>query len=210
MLGRASEKISGEASKHATAEFAQEIMDAVVSKSTKLMIECLAGETFKHDNALVKAVATGLGRIGNLDINLSAKTAIVAVGGPAEIIYPAVGKRLNTKVLIPQNSEVANAIGAAISMIKVRAIIEITYADKGGFLIHHLGAPETMGNGNDAIDRARQLALDQAKSEAQAMGGTQFEIDVSIKRIDLPGVDSKNSLMAATVTAEVVSELALI
>jgi len=44
-----------------------------------------------------------------------------------------------------------------------------------------------------------------AAREARLMGGGEVEISVSVKRIDIPGLGEDVSLVAATVTAEVVS-----
>ena len=129
---------------------------------------------------------------------------IIAVGGPAAVFYPGVGKRLGTKVIIPENSAVANAIGAAMSMIKVRTQVEITYGTNGGYLIHFQDTPEIVDEADQAIERASQLAREQALKQVKLMGGVNTDIEISVKRIDLPGLSDKNKLMAAMVIAEVV------
>ena len=97
-------------------------------------------------------------------------------------------------------------IGAAIGLIKVRAIVEITGAEGGGYLIHHEGDPVPCESGPKAIGIARNLALEAAQKASAAMGGHEVELDVKVERIDIPGMGEDISLVAATVTAQVISE----
>ncbi len=204
LLGRAAGNIRGPNAHKQCRDFAQQIIDAVVAKSSHLMIERLAGQTFDKDHPLIKSVTHQTGQVADLQISFKPQISIVAVGGPASVFYSEVGKRIGADILIPERSEVANAIGAAASMIKVRVPVEITYAENGGYLVHHQGQPEAFDEAGDAIQRASQLALDQARKQAKAMGGVSIDIDVSIDRIDIPGLNGDNKLMAATITAEVV------
>ncbi len=204
-MGRATGKIVGIEVESETAKFAREVHGAVVAKSARLLIGRLSGKSFAADDPLVDAVTSDRKRIGDLLVSFRPDIPIVAVGGPAAVFYPDVGKRLGAEVIIPEGSEVANAIGAAIGMIKVHAVVEITSSEKGGYLIHHEGDPEHCDNGPRAIARAEVLARAVARRESRVMGGSDVEIDVSIDRIDIPDLAEELSLVAATVTAEVVS-----
>ena len=204
LLGRAAGLIKGTDSDRQRHAFAQNIVDAVIAKSSHLMIEHLAGRAFEANDPLISAVTRHNGDLADLKVKLSPTIDIIAVGGPAAVFYPGVGKRLGTKVIIPENSAVANAIGAAMSMIKVRTQVEITYGTNGGYLIHFQDTPETVDEADQAIERASQLAREQALKQVKLMGGVNTDIEISVKRIDLPGLSDKNKLMAAMVIAEVV------
>ena len=205
LMGRASGKIEGARVESDVAAFARDVHDAVAAKSARLLLERLSGKVFAKDDPIVNAVVNNQHRVGDMKISLTPDIAIVAVGGPAAVFYPEVGRRLGTEVIIPPGSEVANAIGAAIGMIKVRAVVEITSSEAGGYLIHHLGEPELCESGPKAIERARELARDTAQNESKIMGGHEVDIDVTVDRVDIPGLGEEISLVAATVTAEVVS-----
>ena len=205
LMGRATGKVVGIDSESELVKFAREVHHAVVAKSARLLIERLTGRRFAADDSLVSAVTDDRHRVGDLLVSFKPDIPIIAVGGPAAVFYPDVGKRLGTEVIIPEGSEVANAIGAAIGMIKVRAVVEITSSEKGGYLIHHEGEPAHCGDGPLAIAQAEILARATAQRESRVMGGGEPEIDVSIERIDIPGLGEEFSLVAATVTAEVVS-----
>ena len=205
LMGLATGKVVGIDSKSELVKFAREVHHAVVAKSARLLSERLTGRRFALDDSLVCAVTDDRHRVGDLLVSFKPDIPIIAVGGPAAVFYPDVGKRLGTEVIIPEGSEVANAIGAAIGMIKVRAVVEITSSEKGGYLVHHEGDPEHCADGPLAIARAEILARATAQREFRVMGGNGVKIDVSIERIDIPGLGREISLVAATVTAEVVS-----
>jgi N-methylhydantoinase A/oxoprolinase/acetone carboxylase beta subunit len=107
--------------------------------------------------------------------------------------------------VIPENADVANAIGAAIGQIKIRAVIEITTTETGGYHLHHTGKPIFFSASNDALEQARTLASAFVTDKARLMGGGSVEVDIQVERVDLPNMDSDRSLIAATVVAECLS-----
>ena len=206
LLGRATGKVTGANRDREMMQFSQEIHDAVAAKSTRLILERLANRSFTENDPLIEAVASNRHQLGDLRVNLCPDISVIAVGGPASVFYPAVGDRLGTTVIIPTGSEVANAIGAAIGMIKVRVAVEVTRRDKGGFSIHGDGEPLLLDDGPAALEKAREMVHNLAKARSSEQGGHEAEIDVQIKRIDIPDLPEDISLISAMVTAEVVSK----
>jgi N-methylhydantoinase A/oxoprolinase/acetone carboxylase beta subunit len=207
LIGRASGLISNN-EKQADADcrdFAQSVFDAVVAKSAHLMLESLCGQHLDASAPLVTAVTTGNHRVGDLGITLKAEIPVVAVGGPAGVFYPDVGKRLGVKTIIPENSAVANAIGAAIGMVKAHAVVEITKREDGAFNVHHEGDPVVTNTPQEALAKARAIAEAEAHRHSVAMGGRDIQVDLEIQRILLPGRDDDDALIAATVVAECTS-----
>jgi N-methylhydantoinase A/oxoprolinase/acetone carboxylase beta subunit len=177
----------------------------MVAKSSYLIINQLSGFDFAMDNPLVQAVINGENQLNDLSIQFTPSIPIVAVGGPAQVFYADVGKRLNSDCLIPPNADVANAIGAAIGQIKIRAVIEITTTELGGYHLHHTDKPIFYNASNDALEQARILASAYVTEKAKQMGGGSVVVDIQIERVDLPNMDSDRSLIAATVVAECLS-----
>jgi N-methylhydantoinase A/oxoprolinase/acetone carboxylase beta subunit len=204
IIGRASGSISNN-DKQAEAEahaLAQSVFDAVVAKSAHLMVEKLSGQHFDVSAPLVAAATAGLSHVGDLGIALKSRIPVVAVGGPAAVFYPDVGKRLGVETIIPEESAVANAIGAAIGMVKIRVIVEITKREDGAFSIHHEGEPVVVYYPREALEQATAIAEETARRHSTEMGGRDFHVDVQIHRINLPDRDGDQALVAATVTAE--------
>ena len=209
MLGRSFGLISWKHDGHALEseihQFARRVFDAMVGKSSYLIINQLSGFDFTMENPLVQAVINGENQLNNLSIQFTPSIPIVAVGGPAPVFYPDVGKRLNSDCVIPANADVANAIGAAIGQIKIRAVIEITTTESGGYHLHHTDKPIFFSASNDALEQARTLASAYVTEKAKLMGGGSVEVDIQVERVDLPNMDSDRSLIAATVVAECLS-----
>lgn len=186
-------------------KFATEVFEVMVGKSAYLVINQLSGVNFPEDDPLVQAVTHGQGRLNDLAITLKPSIPVVAVGGPAPVFYPQVGDRLNVHCVIPQNAEVANAVGAAVGHIKIRSVIEITRGEAGGYHLHQAGTPLFFENATQALEKASQIAGADARQKAEAMGGNSVNINLDVERIDMPNMRPEDSLISATVVAECLS-----
>jgi hypothetical protein len=100
---------------------------------------------------------------------------------------------------------VANAIGAAIGQIRVHAAVEIVSVETGGYSLHGEGQPERVADATEALARAQALARESAQARAMSMGGVAAEAEVSVERLDIPGMSGDKGLISATVRAECVS-----
>jgi N-methylhydantoinase A/oxoprolinase/acetone carboxylase beta subunit len=161
--------------------FAQAVFDAVVVKSAHLMLERLCGQRLDTSAPLVTAVTTGSNRVGDLGITLKSEIPVVAVGAPAAVFYVDVGKRLGVKAVIPKDSAVANAIGAAIGMVKARVVVEITKREDGAFNVHHEGVPVVTNSPQEALVEASAIAEAEAHRHSVAMGGRDIQVDLQIQ-----------------------------
>jgi N-methylhydantoinase A/oxoprolinase/acetone carboxylase beta subunit len=204
LIGRANDMISNDVNE-ADAEcrkFAQAVFAALVAKSAHLLLERLCDRRLDSTAPLVTAVTTGSHRVGDLGILLKSEIPVVAVGGPAAVFYPEVGRRLGVDAVIPHDSAVANAIGAAIGLVKARSVVEITKREDGAFNVHHEGEPVVANSGHEALEEAQAIAKAEAHRHSVAMGGRDIEVNIEIQRILLPGREEDDALIAATVTAE--------
>lgn len=182
--------------------FAEETVDALVRASGRILVETLSGETFAANDPVLQTVLSGGSRLGGLEVVFRPALPVVAVGGPAPVFYPEIGRRLNTGIVLPEAADVANAVGAAVALVKVQAVVEITASGRGGFRIHHEGDPLRATSPGDALEQARSLAHETARHRAEALGGAADRIDVHIERIDIPDSPGDTGLIAATVIAE--------
>ena len=205
LLGRATGRVTGGNLDNEIIALANEVYDAVVDKSTRLLINQLAGLQFDVDDPIITAAASGSFAINDMQVQLSSRLPIVAVGGPAKIFYPNVGKRLGQEVLIPEYSHVANAVGAAIGLVKSSCSIEITLHQNGKFLIHANEEVIAVELATDALDQARQIALQVVKNDVVEKGGklaNDDDIKVNISRVEIPGMEGDTGLISAKVKAE--------
>lgn len=205
LLGRATGRVMGTNVDEEIKALAQEVHDAVVDKSTRLLINQLAGSKFDENDPLITAAANGSSQINNLKIQLHSELPIVAVGGPAKIFYPKVGERLGQEVIVPEFSHVANAIGAAVGLVKTESCIEITLHESGKFLIHANEEVIRVESASEALQQAEQIATDLVKQDIKNKGGSlanEADIKVDITRVDIPGMEGDIGLISAKVSAE--------
>ena len=204
LLGRATGRVGGVNVDTEVNALAQEVHDAVVDKSTRLLIDQLTANSFNYDDPLITAVANGSARMNYLNIHFHSQLPIIAVGGPANIFYPKVGERLGQKVIVPSYSHVANAIGAAVGLVKSNVVIEITLAENGKFLIHANQEVLTVDDPSNALKEAETIAIEKVKQDILTKGGKlsdNLDIDINIERVDIPGMEGNTGLISAKVIA---------
>ncbi|MGB0495177.1 MAG: hydantoinase/oxoprolinase family protein [Kangiellaceae bacterium] len=205
LLGRATGLVVGTDVETEIKSLAQKVHDAVVDKSTRLLINQLAGREFDVKDPLVTAAANGNSQINDLKVQLHSKLPIVAVGGPAKIFYPNVAERLGQEVLVPEYSHVANAIGAAVGFVKSVVTIEITLHENGHYLIHATDQVLSFDTATEALEQARRIAIEFVKNDMQSKGANldkDMDVKVDVSRVDIPGMEKDASLISATVKAE--------
>ncbi len=184
---------------------AAEVFDLVVEKSARVLLASLADAPLDAADRLVDAVASGRGRLGHLAVSVAPVWPVVAVGGPAPVFYPALGDRLGAEIVLPEHGAVANAVGAAVALMRARAIVEISSLGLGAYRIHHAGAPIPVGGATAALTMARELATAAAREAAERNGLRGAEVTLHVERIDLPDTDGDIGLIAATVLAECIA-----
>lgn len=204
MIGRSYGKVSyNEANREAECcAFAQDIFEVMVTNSVHVLLESLAGCSFAVNDPLVSLVAGGQAVLSHLRVSLSPTLPLVAVGGPAPVFYGEVGQRLGVETIIPQGSEVANAIGAAIGLIRVQAVVTVGLREQGGFTVHHGGEPLVFMEASQALTEAERLVRQMAEFKAQQMAGIVLETKVQMERLDIPGLTGDVGLISASLTAE--------
>ena len=202
-MGRAAGSIRGDSEVPLQVErFAESVCDAVTTRSARLLSEKLLGFEPGTENSLIDSVAAGNDLCGHMHLRFESTLPLVAVGAPAPSFYPEVGKRLGVVVEVPDHHAVANAIGAAVGMIRTQVLVEITYQEGGGFILHGDGEPRIIMDPDEVLAEAESEARARAQKEAMAMGATGIRCDVNIQRIDMPYLPREQSLMSAKVTAQ--------
>ena len=80
---------------------------------------------------------------GVLSVRVGLNRPLIAVGAPAALYFPEVGRLLNTEVIVPEHFEVANALGAATGMIELSTTITVSAPRRGLFRVHVGEEPKT-------------------------------------------------------------------
>ncbi len=202
LLARGTRMLAAAALEQQAEAIAGEVFDAVVQASARVLIESVADTPLDGAASLVAAAASGRGRLGQLAVRLAPVAPVVAVGGPAAVFYPELGRRLSCEVLLVSHGAVANAVGAAVAVMASRAVVEISSAGMGAYQVHHRGPPIAVAGATAALARARDVAVQEAAAAARAAGMRGDDVAVHVERIDLPDSADDSGLIAATIFAE--------
>lgn len=201
LLGRASGRVSGKEIDGQLKQLSADIVELVSKNSAHLIVEQLAGRNFSSDDPFVEAATNGGHAIGKLDVNLVSSVPLIAVGGPAKVFYPRVGELLGVKTKTPEYCHVANAVGAAVGLVRSERSIEITLKDNGGFTVHHDAEPLFSESAAAAIELASKLVSEAVIKDQLTKGGQESTVELHIDRLLIPNLEGDNALISATVTA---------
>ena len=91
---------------------------------------------------------------------------VIGIGAPAHFFLPNAGKKLNARVIIPDDADVANALGAISSHIMIRQQVTIRPDDTGGFRVDGIEGGQVFNR----IDTAEKWAVDRLKTRVQELG----------------------------------------
>ena len=100
---------------------------------------------------------------------------LIGIGAPTHLFLPEVAKALGAPYLLPENAEVANAIGALKADLSARIEVHITERfsnDLGRFIyiVHAPGGSVRLETREEAIELARKKGEAAALAEAKARG----------------------------------------
>jgi N-methylhydantoinase A/oxoprolinase/acetone carboxylase beta subunit len=181
----------------------EDVLDAAVTASAAAVLDVVLGPG--TGGPLVAAVAAGRPRVGLATVALRPDVPVVAVGGPARLVYPEVGRRLGVDVVLPVHAEVANAVGAATAVVVRTVVVDVEADPAGGFRVHGPEGIERRADGSAALAAAERTATAAARAAALEAGGADPRVSVHVNRLLLPGATDDRGLMSATVTAEAVA-----
>ncbi len=116
------------------------------------------------------------------NLDFCADYPLVAVGAPAKSYYPQVAKKLNMQLVIPENAEVANAVGAVMGAVIQRSVISVSQPSTGIFRLYHKQQPQQFSDLSLALKRAEELASTEAQSLAVAAGASNVDIAIEYSR----------------------------
>ena len=117
-------------------------------------------------------------------VSIKLHRPVMGIGAPVHYFLPRAGEILGAETIVPQDADVANAIGAITSNVMVRRQVQIVIDYEGRYVIEGIeGAKsfETLKEANDwAIEALGQRILKMGRSAGTSMKEIEMEIDDSI------------------------------
>ena len=127
------------------------------------------------------------------DAMLNIKGSLVGIGAPTHVFLPTVAKYLDVECCIPNDHEVANAVGCAIADIAARVEVEImpnlTDAVEGIYRIETPDGARGFESIEEAEEFAQEFAEQRAREEAKLRGAIgELDVKASVKRHEFTDV----------------------
>ena len=190
-----------------TAQLAQMIIDQLTEQTAQALLET----AFSEDGfdfglpakELARHVLTKRGMAqhrGLMAIDVGLNLPLVGLGASAHSYYGAVGERLNTRVVVPEYAGVANAIGAVVGQISMRAAGQITSQGEGIFRVHFETGPQDFTTQDEAVDALEAVLKDQAMTGAKAAGAQGIRLRME-RDIRTAKVENREVFVEAELTA---------
>jgi N-methylhydantoinase A/oxoprolinase/acetone carboxylase beta subunit len=190
-----------------TAQLAQMIIDQLTEQTAQALLEtAFAEDGFDFGlpaKELAQHVLTKRGMAhhrGLMAIEAGLNLPLVGLGASAHSYYGAVGERLNTRVVVPEYAGVANAIGAVVGQISMRAAGQITSQGEGVFRVHFETGPQDFTTQDEAVDALETVLKDQAMAGAKAAGAQGIRLRME-RNIRTAKVESREVFVEAELTA---------
>ncbi|MEX1314902.1 MAG: DUF1638 domain-containing protein, partial [Desulfotignum sp.] len=120
---------------------------------------------------------------GNPDfqVRIDLKRPVIGIGAPIGFFLPDAARALGTEAVLPEDADVANAIGAITSDVMVHRQIRITPGQQGGFMVEGIAGTRQF-NAFDAADAfARDTLVHKVRNLGEAAGTSCRTVTLSIK-----------------------------
>ena len=184
-------------------QFAHDVWSETVRLSARSILDTALGEHLREDR-LIDAVCAGAQGLGLARISITPSVPVVAVGGPVQVYYREVGRRLGCDVVFPEHGDVANAVGAATGVVAHSVTVRVAGDGSGLFVLHSPVGTRHFTDPHAALEAASALARQAAFDAVVQRGAANPEVRVTVSRQLLPNAVSDTGLLEAVVVAEAI------
>ena len=167
-----------------TEQFSLKVIDRmIVTIGRSLIMKAIADQTGddvmgKNLYKVAESIAGG-GLMDAMNISAELNIPVIGLGGPANVLLPALEHRLSAKVIIPYDHDVGNAIGTICSKVSESSSVQIRAVKGGGYeLVCSFESPIKIQCLQDALDMAKGMVTDNALNKAVQAGGVNVTVEV--------------------------------
>lgn len=172
-LGWSRERISKLILKMVSDRIAREVVNKLLMDEVGGLPEGAAG------NYLVD-IATRARSPKSLQLGTTLDLPLVGIGAPAHVFLPPLMEQLGTKVVIPEDHDVGNAVGAVCSQVSVTAKVSIFPRNLKFILCTPYGPPIELDHIDEAVARGRELVTRYVRDEASRAGAESARVIVDV------------------------------
>jgi N-methylhydantoinase A/oxoprolinase/acetone carboxylase beta subunit len=170
-----------------------EAPDALAHMMMKLMITRVGEELLKKglidsgvkvgdDQAFKKLLrgSTGHEKLGGFGMRMSPGKTIVGIGAPAKEFILPLQDRIDGKVVVPENHEVGNAMGAVCSEVSELFSAQVYVRDDKFLVFSPMSSPSQYSQLGEAINAARSLTSSTVRDRITRAGVEDVRVKVDV------------------------------
>ena len=156
-----------------------------------------------HTCSVCKTLVKNLlaGGSNSYAVRIDLKRPVVGIGAPIHFFLPQAADVLGTEAVLPENADVANAIGAITSNVVVKRQLRIIPDEEGGFLIEGLAGERHFKKFDDADAFAREQLLNRVRDLGLAAGTSSQSVTLKIEDKIPTTADGKQIFLGRTIKA---------
>ena len=174
LLGETEEEIVKQAEKEIKFKLIKEIIKKDLSNKNFKINETSNDLNFFIENLLSEDKS-------GISATFALNYPIIAIGAPAKMIFEGLEKFIDTKIIVPEHSDVANAIGAISGEISVKETVAIRNGATSNFILFSKNHRQE----ENSLDLATETAKKEVKSlvlkRAKSAGAFNPSIEISVK-----------------------------
>ena len=136
-------------------------------------------------------------------VSITLKQPVVGIGAPIHFFLPRISENLVAETILPENADVANAIGAITSNVLIKRHLRIIpNHDGGGFLIDGLAGAHHFEKFKEADAFAREELVQLVREQAQATGTSSREVEIETRDNITAAADGKKVFLNRSINAK--------
>jgi hypothetical protein len=139
-------------------------------------------------------------------VRIDLKRPVVGIGAPIHFFLPRAAETLGVKAVLPQDADVANAIGAITSNVVVKRHVRIIPNQEGGFLIEGLAGAGHFQKFDEADAFAREQLARMVRDLAWAAGTSSRVVELKTEDQIPTAADGKQIFMGRIIHAKLTGQ----
>ena len=134
-------------------------------------------------------------------VRIDLKRPVVGIGAPIHFFLPRAAQALRAEAILPEDADVANAIGAITSNVMVKRHVGIIPHQQGGFLIEGLAGARQFEKFDDADAVARTELTRMVRDLARAAGTSSQALELRTEDKTSTAANGTQIFMGRTIHA---------
>jgi N-methylhydantoinase A/oxoprolinase/acetone carboxylase beta subunit len=125
---------------------------------------------------------------------------VIGLGASAPLHYAGLPPLVGNRCVVPQDTDVANALGAVVGQVRVSAEATVSQPKEGLFRMAGNGSPRDFSSEDKAMEAAEILVRTQVSERATAAGTDSAEISLS-RDVRVSTVEGQRMFIEARIVA---------